>query len=433
MARTLLLIRNVMIPRKNHFTRAHILIEKERIVRLVKSEYIRYYIRNVDAIYNAQEQIALPAAIDLHVHFREPGQEYKEDWESGSKAAIAGGVCFVVDMPNNVPPINTVEQLLAKAKIAEQKSYVDFDLWMLITSSSESLKARDLCPGFKVYLYNREQFKLFLNEKYPAGTFFIVHAEHPDFIIENGADYDSFEKSRPSKAEIEAVNTVLKIAKERQYRIHITHISTKAALEQIINAKKSGLQITTDITLHHLILTKNYGRKIGARAKCNPPLRSREDRDALIRGLLNGWIDCITTDHAPHSKEEKKSDFKNAPSGIASIEFFMPLIFSLAKKLNLSATKFCKIIEAFSLKPARILKLRNYGKLKPGMFANIVILDSKVAWRIDEDEMISKAKNTPYHGMLVKGKITAVFLRGNLVFDGENFITRKGRWIRRSQ
>jgi len=418
-----------MIPRKNHFTRAHILIEKERIVRIVKSEYIRYYIRNVDAIYNAQEQIALPAAIDLHVHFREPGQEYKEDWESGSKAATAGGVCFVVDMPNNIPPINTVEHLLTKAKIAEQKSYVDFDLWMLITNPSESLKARNLCPGFKVYMYDREQFQLLLNEKYPVGTFFIVHAEHPDFIKKNGNDYDSFERSRPSKAELMAVKVALEIARKKQYRIHITHISTKIALEQIINAKKSGLPITTDVTLHHLILTKDYGRKIGAKAKCNPPLRGKEDRDALIRGLLDGWIDCITTDHAPHSREEK-SDFKNAPPGIASIEFFIPLVFSLTKKLGLSAAKFCKIVEAFSLKPAHILKLRDYGKLKPGMFANIVILDPKVTWRINEDEMISKARNTPYHGMLVRGRITAVFLRGNLVFDGENFITKKGRWIR---
>lgn len=423
----MLLIRDVLIPARPHFTRAHIIISREgRIVGLKKSEYVRYFMSRVEEIYNARGMWALPGLIDMHVHFREPGQKWKEDFTSGSIAALAGGVCVVADMPNNVPPTNTLERLSSKLAQVRGKSYVDFILWAgLPESPGEAHRILNSIPvpGFKVYMPERAEMRRFLSLDYPRDSLYVVHAEHPDMLRETTAnDYETFERSRPAEAEAMAIEIVGRLALKRGYSIHITHVSSRLGLSTLCSLRRKGVKVTADVTPHHLILTKRDGQKIGARAKCVPPLRDDDDRRELLKAVLRGEITCIASDHAPHTAEEK-CEFSSAPAGIASVEFLLTLIYSLARKAHVD---FLRLLEATTRNPARILKLKNRGWLKVGNWADIVIFDPREKWIIREDEMFSRAGNTPYHGMLVRGKVRAVFVRGRLAFEDGNVVSRVG-------
>ena len=277
-------------------------------------------------------------------------------------------------------------------------------------------------------MYDQAESGLFVSKKLPNEFMYIVHAEDSEFFSDtfDCNSYNSFEAARPRSAELSAVKKAINVAK-KGIRVHLTHITTLDSLMEVIKAKKMGINITADATLHHLFFTKKDGEKLKSVAKCHPPLRDELDRKALINGIKSGLIDAIITDHAPHTPEEKLKDLCEAPAGIASIEFFYPLLFKLAKVARIDDFK--TLLRAVSEKPARILGIQKRGKIKTGFYADIVIFDKKYRWRVRGADAVSKASLTPWENMSLRGKVEAVFLRGVLVYEDGSFIKRKGVFI----
>lgn len=435
----MLLIKRAKVLLGNFWRRVNILVnDNGYIVRMYNSDKANNYLINkVDKIYNADGLLALPGIIDMHVHFREPGYEYKEDFTTGSKAALSGGVTLVADMPNNRPRINSYENYIKKINRVKSKSYVDFMLYIEIPPDLSELKhfmsKNEVSPaGVKVYMYDKAELNAFTSGKLLNEFMYIVHAEDGEFIS-NDFDcnsYSSFESSRPRSAELAAVKKAISIAK-KGFRVHITHVTTLDALMEIMKAKRVGIKVTADVTLHHLFFTKKDGERLKSIAKCYPPLREELDRKALINSLKTGLIDAIITDHAPHAPFEKEKDLCEAPAGISSIEYFYPLLFKLA---NIARFRdFRVILRAVSERPANIIGLSKRGKIKVGFLADIVIFDKKIKWKVSREDAISKANLTPWEGMTLKGKVKAVFLRGELVYEDGCFMKRNGMLISRNQ
>jgi len=435
----LLLIKRAKVLLGNFWKRVNILVnDSGEIIKIYASDKANYYlISKVDKIYNADGMLALPGIIDMHVHFREPGYEYKEDFTTGSKAALSGGVTLVADMPNNKPRINNYENYVRKLDLVKSKSFVDFMLYIEmphdLSELNHFMNKNEIFPaGVKVYMYDKAELDAFTDMELPNDFMYIVHAEDSEFLS-NSFDcnsYSSFEASRPRSAELVAVKKAINIAK-KGFRVHITHITTLDALMEIMRAKRIGVKVTTDVTLHHLFFTKKDGERLKSIVKCYPPLREELDRKALINGLKIGLIDTVITDHAPHAPFEKVKNLCEAPAGISTIEYFYPLLFKLA---NIAQFKDFKVIlRAVSERPANILGLRRRGKIKVGFFADIVIFDKKIKWIVSSEDTVSKASLTPWEGMTLRGRVKAVFLRGEMVYEDGYFIKRKGTFVSRNQ
>jgi len=382
----------------------------------------------VDAIYDAGDMMILPGLIDIHVHFREPGMEYKEDFESGSKCAIASGVTVVGDMPNNIPRIDSLERFSEKAKLIHGKSYVDYFLYMELAESEEikkSLKLKNPPRAIKVYLPDRRHHLLISGDRFPRDMLYVFHAEHPDYLDEREVvDLEDLYKARPPEAELKGIEFAIRFA-QQGYRVHITHVSIGRGIERIMEAKRAGLKVTCDTTPHYLVFYLERVPRDSPIYKVLPPLRRKEERDKLLRALAMGYIDIIASDHAPHHVDEKK-DFKSAGFGIQSLQYLLPIMFSLCKKMHIS---FEKVLEKMTSMPARVFGLKWRGRIRPGYFADLVVFDGRKKWVVDPEFCYSKSKISPYDGMLLRGEVRATFLRGHLVFEDGEFLKRIGKHV----
>lgn len=410
------------------WTRVSIVVsDSGYIVGIFKSPKInRYYLSKVDAIYNAKDELILPGLIDCHVHFRDPGLTHKEDFESGSKCAIASGVTIVGDMPNNNPRVRDTESYLYKIKNIEGKSYCDYFLYTELNISSEIEKLLHLSKpprAVKIYLYRREHYDLILGNSFPKNTIYVFHAEHPDYLKKSndGCVEKSF---RPPRAEHEGIKLAIQFARQG-YRVHITHLSTRQGLMQIINAKNSGMDITCDVTPHHLVFYQEEIDTMSPLFLVLPPIRRKIDRDYLISALRNGYVDAICSDHAPHLKIEKEKN-RCETFGIQSLQYLLPIMFSLCKKFGID---FRKVLPLMSRNPAEIFNIVKRGWIKRGNYADLVIFDPRKKWVVDPEACYSKAKFSPYDSMLLQGHVEATFLRGRLVYENGVFIKRIGQHI----
>lgn len=428
------LITNARILKKKHFTKANIVISKHsgRIIRIFKSTLSnRWFVKHADEIYDAEGYWALPGIVDMHVHFREPGEEYKEDFMSGSAAAAAGGVTFVADMPNNEPPINTVDRLKKKAKKIEDRSFVNYSLFMGLPEAPKrvlrALESKIKPLAFKIYYYKEREKEMIHSGDLPKTPLYFVHPEDPELLREEKYDdYEGFEANRPVKAEVKSIKNLLEVAREG-YRIHLTHITSKKSLELIKRGKKKNLPISADVTPHHLLLDMEKIDNCQSAAKCYPPLRRERDRRALFEGVINGRIDAIASDHAPHHPREKSKGINDAPAGISGEEFILPLILTLTRSYRRKMIH--RIVRSFSFKPAKLLGLNRRGRIKTGNFADIVIYNPSPEWTIKGKETFSKGKITPYEGMKVKGKVESTFVNGKLTFHQGDTIEPIGSLI----
>ncbi len=422
----MLLIKNCKVLIDGNFAEKNILINDEG-----KIEKISSLIKSAEEVYDAKGNYAIPGAIDMHVHCREPGMTQKEDFKSATMAASAGGITTIVDMPNTIPPTTTLKLLEEKRKIASEKCIVNYGFYLGATSSniSEIRSARNIA-GVKVYMGSSTGSLLVaddqpLNDIFGSGQRISVHAENEAMIrgnterLKGSKDPSIHGRIRNNIAAAFEVERAINLAKKNKTRLHICHVST--AEEVDIIQKNRNLLLSCEVTPHHLFLdaTKTSGNF----GKVNPPLRGKMDIAALWDAVLSGTIDMIATDHAPHLIEEKELDYWSAPSGVPGLETMLPLMLDAVNKNRISLQR---LTELTSFNPASRFKIDGKGSILAGFDADITIVDLKKEKTIKNDELFTKCKWSPFNGWRLKGSIAATFVNGELVYDGNSIVGKSG-------
>ncbi len=400
-----------------------------------------------DERIDCKGMVALPGMIDVHVHFRDPGQEKKEDFYTGSAGAIAGGTTTVIDMPNNAKAVASIAVLTEKIEAISKKSVCDYGLNFGASPTNQAeaalaAKKFSVIKGLKMYLGsstgdllvdNNAQAKSHM-ETFPKDKPVCVHAEDESEIKKMAAElrakdpegkieYHNIIRS-PSAASI-SVQAACDLSSMTHRHVHICHASTKGELDVVDTYKKGGEKISVEVCPHHLFLTENDAVRLGNMGKVNPPLRSRIDVAALWDELSkeNSIIDCISTDHAPHTSEEKAKSYWDAPSGIPGVQLRVPLMLDAVNK-NLISLR--QMVNYCSANPSRLFHLEGKGALKEGMSADITLVNLKEEFTVRVEDQLSKCGYTPYEGKKLVGRVKKTFLRGKLAYDGENICIKGG-------
>ncbi len=378
-------------------------IEEGRIVKVKK-------VLQGEEHHDFGDLLVLPGAIDPHVHFREPGQTYKEDFSSGSLSALFGGVTCVLDMPNNVPPITDAKALKEKRERLKGRSWVDFGLFAGLAPDTD-VGALSSCRAFKVFLGSSTQSVMIREDGDLAramdavartGKVISVHAEEDDMLTRmDERSLRDHEECHPRQAETRAIERLLRY--QERARLNICHVSCPESLALLKDARA-----TFEVTPHHMLLDSSMD--LGAWGKVNPPLRRRADREALFAAFCRGEVPMLATDHAPHAPEEKERGFGEAPSGLPGVETGFSMMLALVKRGFISLDV---LLKAASLVPARTFGL-NKGEIAEGRDADLVVIDPRKVRRISGRELHSKCGWTPFEGREALFP-QAVFLRGELV------------------
>jgi dihydroorotase len=367
---------------------------------------------------DARGRLILPGAVDAHVHFRDPGATYKEDWESGSISAAAGGVTTVMDQPNTDPRILDVKSFELKLGRASSRSVVDFCINGGPGEIEELVREGAAAIGeIFAYEHSDREMQRILERTGAAGALATIHAEDGQVIRDESAplvtahEPEVHSRARPAAAEALAIEKALGWSD----RLHICHLSTGRGLELVASARKIGKKVSCEVTPHHLLLNVKDYRRQGPFVKMNPPLRRQEDNDALWAGLRAGLVDIFASDHAPHLPEEKRDDIWVAPAGVPGVETLLPLMLFSVRRNLLSLDR---LVNAISARPAEIFGLDSKGKIEVGRDADLVIVDPKDVREIRADRLHSRADWTPFEGkQAIFPEMTLV--RGRVVFDGD--------------
>jgi dihydroorotase len=344
------------------------------------------------------DALILPAAVDTHVHFREPGREHKEDFFTGTMAAAFGGVSCVVDMPNTVPLTSDAASLRGKRALASAKANVDVGLWGLLAPGSDVAGMRAGVVGYKFFMSETTGTGGTPVEAWPslakaAGPVLVaVHPEHPSQMAAGTAnDLVAHAKLRSAAAEELGIHEAGNLFPN----VHQCHVSSAKGVDELakLRDERRGGFLTAEVTPHHLFL--NSRSELGAIAKTNPPLRGRDDQAALWAALLSGAIDTVGSDHAPHTLEEKRQAFADAPSGVPGVETSFPLMLKAVKDGRLSLAR---CVDACCAAPARRIGA-NKGKISVGYDADLVAVSMRDIMKVTDESMHSKCGWTPFAGM----------------------------------
>ncbi|KKB39277.1 dihydroorotase [Bacillus thermotolerans] len=384
---------------------------------------------NGETIVDAEGKLVLPGLIDLHVHLREPGGEHKETIETGTMAAAAGGFTTIAAMPNTRPVPDTVEHLSDLNKRIEETAHVRVLPYASITIREAGKELTDFASlketgafAFTddgVGIQQAGMMYEAMKQASEIGAAVVAHCED-NSLIYGGAVHDGefAEKHNipgiPSICEAVHIARDVLIAEAADCHYHVCHISTEQSVRSVRDAKRAGIRVTAEVTPHHLLLCDEDIPGEDTNFKMNPPLRSRNDQKALVEGLLDGTIDFIATDHAPHTAEEKAVGMKTAPFGIVGLETAFPLLYTHLVKKEIISLK--QLVDWMTIKPAEAFDLP-YGKLEEGAAADIVIMDLEREKEINPDEFRSKGKNTPFAGWMCSGWPEATFSQGKLVWQ----------------
>ena len=376
-------------------------------------------------------RLIIPTGIDIHTHFRDPGMTHKEDFSTGSMAAVYGGISCVFDMPNTRPQTNGLITLKEKIKIARKKSYVDFGIYAGVCENNidELIKIGKICDGYKIFLgESTNSFNLDINKLplifkkiLPTNKIILIHAESSECIEKNKRNEKNLmdhSKARPPECEINSIKTVLNIAKNFDSKIHFCHVSSIEGLNLIRNTQSN---VSCGVTPHHSLLSYENDLKPQQLYKVNPPLRNSESSNYLLDNVLKGHVDVLESDHAPHTLDEKNQLFNDAPSGVPGIETMFPLFLYLAIKNKIS---FTRLISLLCSRPADIMNLHK-GRIKKGNDADFMVVDYKKVSLIKDEDLHSKCNWTPFEGF--KGIFpTNVFVRGESIIKDCEIIGTKG-------
>lgn len=384
-----------------------------------------------DKHINFGNKLILPAGIDIHVHFREPGLTIKEDFSSGSLAAAFGGISCFFDMPNTIPQTTNMQNLRDKIILAGKKSFVDFGVYAGVIDSNigniEALAKK--CNGFKIYLgsytaalaFNKKNLKEALQKISKTKKIVLFHAEDEELLIKNrGIEKNTIDhlRFRPSICEETSIKDILSASQGINLKAHICHVSSIEGLEIL---KKRASNISCGVTPHHCLFSADKNMNYQTYYKVTPPIRTSFDKEALFNALKNGIIDVLESDHAPHTKDEKDTDFNEAPSGLPGVETMMPLFLYMAKKEKLS---FKSVISLLCQRPADLLNISK-GKIEEGRDADLIVIDLKGGTRIKSDDLHSKCGWTPFEDWPAIFP-THVFIRGEKVIEDYEIQVKQG-------
>lgn len=378
-----------------------------------------------EEIINASGKVLVPGLIDVHVHFRDPGQTYKEDLKTGSQAAIAGGFTTVVQMANTSPRIDNKEKIIEHYKKARDLPLKVFTVSAL-TKNFEDLELVDMEENFisgaiaftDDGIPNRNS-KLILdamNRAKKLGAIISFHEEDPNLISQNGINHSEVSEKlniygSPTIAETSFIARDVAMAIYTGAKISIQHLSTGLGVDLVKFGKSMGANIFAEVTPHHIALNDGAILEYGSLAKMNPPLRSEEDRLRIIKGIKEGTIEIIATDHAPHSSEEKEKELTKAPSGIIGLETSFSICYEnlvLSKEISLM-----KLIELMSTNPAKIYGLEG-GEIAVNKLADLTIIDLEKEYKIEKFK--SKSSNSPFANKNLKGEILYTISEGKVVY-----------------
>jgi dihydroorotase len=420
-----LLIKNgrVIDPANSIDKECDVLIADDRIAAVGKVE------KQVQKVIDAAGKLVTPGLIDIHVHFREPGDEEEETIASGSAAAVAAGFTSVVCMPNTNPPVENetdVEYIHRKARKARKTHVYTMGA---MTKNREGVELAEMgfmaeagAVGFTDDGRGVQNPSVMLRALKYAAMFDVVIAQHcqDNAFAGNGvmnSGYYSTILGLPGidpLAEEAMLWRDIKLVKKTNVRYHAQHISTTGSIELIRAAKKDSLPITCEVTPHHLILTEECCAEYETNYKVNPPLRSAKDIEALKEAIAEGLIDALVTDHAPHLQSEKELEFLAAPFGIASLECALALF--VKALIEPGILDWPALIRLMTEKPAKIIGV-DKGTLGVGKQADVTIIDPKAEYEIDVNKFRSKSRNCPYHGWKVTGKVEKTIVGGEIRFE----------------
>lgn len=416
----------VIDPATNTDSKLDILIKGTKISSLGKN----LKTKDITRVIDAQGKIVIPGLIDLHAHLRQPGREDKETIETASHAAAKGGFTTVLAMPNTSP-------------VADNEGVIEF-----IISLNRKVRMINILPVAALTRGLRGEELSEAGQLKDAGAVALSDDGEPvrnSFIVRKAMEYASMLdllvishcedkalscggvmnegyfstilglKAQPSIAESVMLGRDLRIAQMTKARLHIAHVTTAESVKLLAQAKRENILVTAETCPHYFTLTDEAVVSFDTNLKVNPPLRSKEDREAIKKGLKDGTIDIIATDHAPHTEAEKDVEFDYAPFGMIGLETAFSL--GLSELVDKGTLSLAGLLEKMSLNPAKILNLPNKGRLSPDCDADIVIVDVEREWTVEKDKIKSKSKNTPFIGWKLKGVIEQTICAGREVYS----------------
>lgn len=381
-------------------------------------------------VIDAAGDIVAPGLVDMHVHFRDPGFLYKEDVFSGAEAAAAGGVTTAVCMPNTNPAIDSAEAVFDiinrtkntgvtilpyAAVTVGQKGQILTDVSALKSAGAAAL-SDDGMPVMNAALL-RDGMKMAKQHDMLISS----HCEDADLVKNHAVNEGVISEKlglpgRPAIAEELMVMRDILLAADTGARLHIAHVSTAGSVEIIRRAKADGIRVTAETCPQYFTLTEEAVLTLGSMARVNPPLRTKKDMEAILAGLLDGTIDAVATDHAPHSQAEKDRPLAEALSGMVGLETSLGL--TLTALFHTGLMPLSRIVELMSSNPSKILGI-NKGSLRIGDDADIVIFNPNITWTVDPEKFRSKGRNTPFSGWTLKGKVRYTIAGGKLIYKGD--------------
>ncbi|WP_428908717.1 dihydroorotase [Niallia sp. Krafla_26] len=419
-----ILIKNGQLLINGEWKKGDLFIEEDTIKEIGENLFYQ-----ADKTIDAQGLIVAPGFIDLHVHLREPGGEKKETIETGTLAAAKGGFTTVAAMPNTRPVPDNKEQLqwvqnrikeTAHTKVLPYASITVREAGQELTNFSELKEAGAFAlTDDGVGVQSAGMMLEAMKKAADVGLSIVAHCEDNSLINKGSVHEGTFSEKHeingiPSVCESVQIARDVLLAEAANCHYHVCHISTKESVRTVRDAKRAGINVTAEVTPHHLLLCDEDIPGLDPNYKMNPPLRSSSDRDALIQGVLDGTIDFIATDHAPHTSEEKAEGMVLAPFGIVGLETAFPLLYThLVEKDILSIEE---LIDLLTKKPAETFGLHT-GKLEVGCAADIVLLDLNKEIKIDPETFLSKGRNTPFAGWQCKGWPVTTIVDGKIAWE----------------
>ena len=434
-----LVLTNAKAYLKKEIVDCSIAIENGEILKIGKETNMP----NADERVNLGNLLVLPGLIDCHVHLRDEGKAYKEDFYSGTAAAAAGGITTVLDMPNNEPVTMGVEALRNRMRIAERKALVNVGFYSEFPRKLDNVNAivAEGAVAFKLFMANQvggvnvdddvaleEAFKKAGKANAPVA----VHAEDKALISAKEQelkhakreDARAFLKAHTEQAELKAIERVLKLTAHAETRVHFCHVTIKEGLDRIAEAKKAGRNVTCEATPHHLLLSSADFERRGSMLAVMPPLRDNSNVEALWKGVSNGSVDVLGSDHAPHTLEEKStSNIWDVKVGVPGLETMLPLFMTMVRKNRLPLNA---LVGLLAENPAEIFNLTGRGRLEQGCKADLVAVDFNMKFKIDPSKFHSKAKYSPFDGWDIQGKPVKTFVNGQLIMDNGKIVAKAG-------